>query len=57
MNYFISDRNFHTSKNGILPKCSILVVFRDIFEEEEETLLQNDDFRKVTRMKIQTSEK
>jgi len=42
--------------NVILPKCSTLVVLRNIFEEEEETLLQNDDIRKVTCMKVQTSE-
>jgi len=39
VNSFISDYNFHTFKNVILPKCSILVVLRNIFEEEEEKLL------------------
>ena len=52
VNSFLSDCNFHTSKNVILPKCSTLVVLRNIFEEEEETLLQNGDIRKVTRIKV-----
>jgi len=56
MNSFLSDCNFHTSENVILPKCSILVVLKNIFEEKEEKLLQNDNIRKVSCMKIQTSE-
>jgi hypothetical protein len=39
VNSFLSDCNFHTSKNIILSKCSTLVVPRNIFEGEEETLL------------------
>ena len=32
-----------------------MVVLRNIFEEEEKTLLQNSDIRKITRMNIRTS--
>jgi hypothetical protein len=39
VNSFLIDCNFHTSVNVILPKCSTLVVLRNIFEEEEQTLL------------------
>ena len=52
MNSFLSDCDFYTSKNVILPKCSTLVVLRNIFEEEEEALLQNGGIRKVTRTKV-----
>jgi hypothetical protein len=52
VNSFLSDCNFHTSKNVILPKCSTLVVLRNIFEEKEEKLLQNGNIRKVSYMKV-----
>ena len=37
MNSFVTDYNSNTSKNVILPKCSILVVLRYTHEEEEES--------------------
>ena len=52
MNPFHTNCNFHTSKNVILPKYSTLVVLRNIFEEEEVTLLQNGVIRKITRMNV-----
>ena len=33
VNSFLNNCNFHTSKNVILPKCSTLVVHRNIFKE------------------------
>jgi len=34
----------------------VLVVHRNIFKEEEKTLLQNGDIRKATHLKVRTSE-
>ena len=36
VNSFLSIYNFHTSENVILPKCSTLVVLRNIFEKKKE---------------------
>jgi len=56
VNSFLSDCNFHTSENVILPKCSTLVVLWNIFEEKKEKLLQNGNIKKVSCMEVQTSE-
>jgi len=39
VNSFLTDCNFHTFENVILSKYSTLVVLRNIFKEEEETLV------------------
>jgi dipeptidase len=37
MNLFLSNFNFNTSENIILPKCSTLVVLRNTHQEEDES--------------------
>jgi len=37
VNLFLIDFNFNTSENVILPKCSMLIVIRNTYEEEDET--------------------
>jgi hypothetical protein len=50
VNSFLIGYNFNTSKNVILPKCSILMLLRYAHEDMEDTVLQNGSVRKVARM-------
>ena len=64
VNSFLTDCNFHTSKNVILPKCPILMMLRFIHEDmegtwskDQDTVLQNSSVRKVTWADDRTQEK
>jgi len=35
VNSFLTDCNFYTFENVILPKCSTLIILRNIFEERK----------------------
>ena len=55
VNSFLTDFNFNTSKNVILPKYSILMLLRfthedmkDMWPKHQDTVLQNGSIRKVT---------
>ena len=57
VNSFITNCNFNTSENVILPKCPILMMLRFTHEDVEgtwpkdpDTVLQNSSIRKVTRV-------
>ena len=54
VNSFLTDYNFNTTKNVILPKCSILMLLRyahenmeDTWPKDQDTVLQNGSIRKV----------
>ena len=58
---FLTDCNFNTSKNVILPKCSILMLLRFTHKDvegtcpkDQDTVLQNGFVGKVTRTDIRT---
>jgi hypothetical protein len=64
VNSFLTDCNFNTSENIILPKCSILMMFRFTHEDvegtwpkDQNTVLQNSSIGKVTRTDDRTQEK
>jgi len=61
VNSFLIDCNFDTSKNVILPKCSILMLLRyahknmeDMWPKDQDTVLQNGSIRKVAWTDDQT---
>ena len=61
VNSFLTDCNFDTSKNVILPKCSILILLRFTHEDvegtwpkDQDTVLQNSSIGKVTRTDVRT---
>jgi hypothetical protein len=61
VNSFITDCNFNTSDNVILPKCPILMMLRFTHEDvkgtwlkDQETVLQSSSIGKVTRMDDRT---
>ena len=49
VNSFLTDYNFNTSKNVILPKSSILMTLRYAHEDMEDMVLQNGSVRKVAQ--------
>jgi hypothetical protein len=55
VNSFLTDYNFNTSKNVILPKYSILMLLRYAHKRMEDTVLQNGSVRKVARTDDQTN--
>jgi hypothetical protein len=55
VNSFLTDYNFNTSKNVILPKYSILMLLRYAHKGMEDTVLQNGSVRKVARTDDQTN--
>ena len=64
VNSFITDCNFNTSENVILPKCPILIMLRFTHEDvkgawpkDQDTVLQNSSVEKVTRTNDRTQEK
>ena len=64
VNSFLTDCNFNTSENVILPKCPILMMLRFTHEDvegtrpmDQDTVLQNSSIRKVTRVDNRTQEK
>ena len=64
VNSFLTDCNFNTSENVILPKCSILMLLRFTHKDvegtcpkDQDTVLQNGSIGKVTRMDDWTQEK
>ena len=56
VNSFLTDYNFNTSKNVILPKSSILMLLRYAHEDIEDTVLLNRPVGKVARMNDRTQE-
>ena len=64
VNSFLTDCNFNTSKNVILPKCPILMMLRFTHEyvkgtwpKDQDTVLQNSSIRKVTQTDDRTRKK
>jgi len=57
VNSFLTDYNFNTSKNVILPKCSTLMLLRYTHEDMEHTVLQNGSVGKVARKDYRTQGK
>jgi len=57
VNSFLTDYNLNTSKNAILPKCSILILLKYAHEDMEDMVLQNGSVRKVAWTDDQTQEK
>ena len=62
VNSFLTDYNFNTSKNIILPKCSILMLLRYTHEDMEDMwpkdmVLQNGFVGKVARINDRTQKK
>jgi len=64
VNSFLTDCNFNTSENVILPKCSILMILRFTHEDvegawpkDQDTVLQNSSVRKVTQADDLSQEK
>ena len=57
VNSFLTDYNLNTSKNAILPKCSILMLLRYAHEDMEDTMLQNGSVGKLARTEDRTQEK
>jgi hypothetical protein len=55
VNSFLTNYNFNTSKNDILPKCSILMLLSYAHEGMEDMVLQNGSVRKVARMDDRTN--
>jgi hypothetical protein len=54
VNSFLTDYNFNTSKNVILPKSFILMLLRYAHEDMEDTLQQNGSVKKVAQKDDQT---
>ena len=64
VNSFLTDCNFNTSENVILPKCPILMMLRFTHDDvegtwpkDQDTVLQNSSIRKVTRTDDRTRKK
>jgi hypothetical protein len=64
VNLFLTNYNFNTSKNVILPKCPILMMLRFTHEDvegtwpkDQDTVLQNSYVKKVTRADDRTQRK
>ena len=64
VNSFLTECNFNTYENVILPKCHILMMLRFTHEDvegtwpkDQDTVLQNSSIRKVTRTDDRTRKK
>jgi hypothetical protein len=64
VNLFLTDGNFNTSENVILPNCHILMMLRFTDEDvegawpkDQDTVLQHSSIGKVTWVDDQTQEK
>ena len=64
VNSFLTDCNFNTTENVILPKCPILMMLRFTHEDvegtwpkDQDTVLQNSSIRKVTQTDDRTRKK
>jgi hypothetical protein len=64
VNSFLTDCNFNTSENVMLPKCPILMMLKfthedmeDTWPKDQDTVLQNCSIGKVTRTDYRTQKK
>jgi len=56
VNSFLIDFNFNISENVILPKCSMLIVTRNIHEERDETDHEDQPNKEESDQHVQTSD-